>query len=460
MQITPAQLLARKQGETEPVGKFVQDINRLCLKLDNKISEQDKLQYLRRGLRPQLQHYALSITSLQDFLTVIQRHEQIEKETSNQQTSSRSSQQQQNSFNRPMHKHYDYRQNSSSASYGSFDHYSPQNTYHEPTTQHHAKSNKICYQCNKPDGGASVNSIQYPSPLRFIYVPVNNHFMKVLVDTGATNTIIQQSSLSKIRHARIYPVQQQFFLANKSSISIIGYVTLEIKIRHINTYVTAAITKTLCCDVILGEDWIRHYQITINGFTNKIEILGNKAAVPLRTSSSNLRIPIKLRYSINIPSHAEEVVEAFTSIPQASKVLFTPNLRIQCNKNILFSQATIQIQDYSTNLTIINTNDYPLYLASDTRLGFITFPTRDDQIINKNDMEVNSLKENSVGTEFTNPSLPIISNDESHHDDRIFDTSSLTIAITPIHHTIPTGDHPPINSVPYRGSLQQQQALK
>ncbi|CAF1442755.1 unnamed protein product [Rotaria sordida] len=145
-----AQLLARKQGETEPVGKFVQDINRLCLKLDNKISEQDKLQYLRRGLRPQLQHYALSITSLQDFLTVIQRHEQIEKETSNQQTSSRSSQQQQNSFNRPMHKHYDYRQNSSSTSYGSFDHYSPQNTYHEPTTQHHAKSNKICYQCNKP----------------------------------------------------------------------------------------------------------------------------------------------------------------------------------------------------------------------------------------------------------------------------------------------------------------------
>ncbi|CAF1442774.1 unnamed protein product, partial [Rotaria sordida] len=353
--------------------------------------------------------------------------------------------------------------------------------------------------------------------------------MKVLVDTGATNSIIQQSSLSRIRHARIYPVQQQFFLANKSSISIIGYVTLEIKIRHINTYVTAAITKTLCCDVILGEDWIRHYQITINGFTNKIEILGNKAAVPLRTSSSNRRIPIKLRHSINIPPHAEEVVEAFTSIPQASKVLFTPNLRIQCNKNILFSQATIQIQDYSTNLTIINTNDYPLYLASDTRLGFITFPTRDDQIINKNDMEVNSLKENSIATEFTNPSLPIISNDECYHDDRshlnyekynsstiqhvymippyvntinsstqvtssitndikktldqavehivnshekietrnimekhkkVFDTSSPTIAITPIHHTIPTGDHPPINSVPYRGSLQQQQALK
>ncbi|CAF1360929.1 unnamed protein product [Rotaria sordida] len=109
--------------------------------------------------------------------------------------------------------------------------------------------------------------------------------MKVRVDTGATNSIIQQSSLSKARHRRIYPVQQQFFLANKISISIIGYVTLEIKIQHIKTHVTAAITKTLCCDVILGEDWIRHYQVTINGFTNKIEVLGSKAAVPLQPSS-------------------------------------------------------------------------------------------------------------------------------------------------------------------------------
>jgi predicted aspartyl protease len=52
--------------------------------------------------------------------------------------------------------------------------------------------------------------------------------MKILVDTGATNSIIDQSALSKINHHEIYPVQQQFFLANKTSISIIVYVALEI----------------------------------------------------------------------------------------------------------------------------------------------------------------------------------------------------------------------------------------
>ncbi|CAF3586878.1 unnamed protein product, partial [Rotaria sp. Silwood2] len=49
------------------------------------------------------------------------------------------------------------------------------------------------------------------------------------------------------------------------------------------------------------------------------------------------------------------MVEAFTTISQASKVLF--------------SQEIIQIQDYCTNLIIININDYPLYLTSDTILG-------------------------------------------------------------------------------------------
>ncbi|CAF4649946.1 unnamed protein product, partial [Rotaria sp. Silwood2] len=75
------------------------------------------------------------------------------------------------------------------------------------------------------------------------------------------------------------------------------------------------------------------------------------------TIASNRRIRVKLRHSITIPSHTEEMVEAFTTISQASKVLF--------------SQEIIQIQDYCTNLIIININDYPLYLTSDTILGFI-----------------------------------------------------------------------------------------
>ncbi|CAF4540750.1 unnamed protein product, partial [Didymodactylos carnosus] len=43
---------------------------------------------------------------------------------------------------------------------------------------------------------------------------------------------------------------------------------------------------------------------------------------------------------------------------------------------------------------------------------------------------------------------------------KIFDTSTPTIAKTTIPHTIRTADNPPVNSRPYRGSEQQQQALR
>jgi hypothetical protein len=356
--------------------------------------------------------------------------------------------------------------------------------------------------------------------------------MKVLVDTGATNSIINQSALSRINHHQIYPVQQRFFLANKTSINIIGYVTLEVKIQHVKTYVTAAVTETLCCDVILGEDWIRYYQVTIDRFNDKIRILGNKASISLRTSSNNILIPVKLRYSTSIPPHTDQIVEVFALVAQAPKVLFSPNLQLQKRKNMVLAQALIQIQDYSTKLTITNLNDSPLYLSCDTHLGFVSYLAQDDEIANENEIELKKLKESNNGKIFINQLVStssFVSNDRNYRVDnnnqsyknlgfstsplvsktlpcanainnssqhtssaivdiektldqavqhivdlkekiqtrhviekyrKIFDTSSPTIARTSIHHTIPTGDHPPINSVPYRGSLQQQQALK
>ncbi len=186
---------------------------------------------------------------------------------------------------------------------------------------------------------------------------------------------------SKIRHYRIYPVQQQFFLASKTCISITGYVTLEIKIQHIKTYVTAAITRTLCYDVILGEDWINRYQVTINRFKNKIEILGNKATVPLRTSFNKSFMPITLKVATSIPPHTERIIEACTSIRQATKALFSPDLHFMNHKNLLLIQAIIQIQNNSTKLVITNTNDYPVQLERDAKLGFISLLDKDDQVV-------------------------------------------------------------------------------
>ncbi|CAM4829103.1 unnamed protein product [Rotaria magnacalcarata] len=143
-----------------------------------KISEHDKLEYLRRDLRSKLQHYALSVSPLQKFLTIMQPHGQISKEkVINYQTSSSfrslsspsstspkyqgtvnsssyinygSDQQQPNSFVRQQ-PNYNYQSNHHSTNYESPDHHSRRNSNGWTSTQQQqTNSYRICYQCNKP----------------------------------------------------------------------------------------------------------------------------------------------------------------------------------------------------------------------------------------------------------------------------------------------------------------------
>ncbi|CAM4836395.1 unnamed protein product [Rotaria magnacalcarata] len=238
--------------------------------------------------------------------------------------------------------------------------------------------------------------------------------MEILVDTGATNSIIHQSALLKIQHQPYYPVQQQFFLANQTSIMIKGYVNLEIKIQHIKTFVTAAVTTTLCCDVILGEDWINHYRVIIDRFKNKLEILGNKASVHLRTSSdSKLFSPS----SIALKTTNDSVVHNYKN--------YKPMMKHCLSKRSHFIN------------TLKNSSPQTPHVIQDIE------KTIDEMIQHITDLSHKN-KTRNVMSQYQ----------------KIFDTSSSTIALTSLQHRISTGDHPPINSIPYKCSLQQQQALK
>ncbi|CAM4928332.1 unnamed protein product [Rotaria socialis] len=276
--------------------------------------------------------------------------------------------------------------------------------------------------------------------------------MEVLVDTGATNSIIQETSLSKIQHSMFKPVQQKFFLANKTSTDIIGYLSLEIKIQHIRTNVIAAITKTLCCDLILGEDWIKCYQVTINRFKDRIEILGNKATVSLRTSFNNKLMPIKLQHSMSIPPHTERMVDAFVAISTLPKVFFSPDLRMQGTKKIIVTQVDHDYQ-YHNNDKFVANSHVPKKLRDITKSNKLTQQALSVKVDVEKTLDL--AVQHIVNLQEKNDTRKIIQRYR-----KFFDTSASTIALTTVHHTIPTADHQPINSVPYRGPLQQQEALR
>jgi hypothetical protein len=384
------------------------------------------------------------------------------------------------------------------------------------------------------DGSDLVNNnINNPSPLPFIFIPVNNMYMKALVDTGATHTFIHQDALNNIRHKGVYPAQQSYHLADgASSLSIIGYVDLEIRIQHVKTYVRAAVAKSLSCPLILGQDWITYYHVDYNSLTNRLSIYNNTASVSIERVDETT-FPVRLVQQIVLEPKSEHVVEAHVPISSTSAVLFYPNQRINQIKSIIIPHSLLHVNKYITKLTIYNPNVYSCRLPANTHVGTITSLLSSDKILNfidnNNDTTItlpckNYCKCQQHVNQYVYSDLdrlgsygdydncyyqqyisPISGQQKSntskcinmmtdtntnnvtthvftviqeaiqhiinrpqqqqlyeilHKYYKIFDTSSPTIASTTIPHTIRTADNPPMNSRPYRGSEEQQHALR
>ena len=127
-----------------------------------------------------------------------------------------------------------------------------------------------------------------------------------------------------------------------------------------NTYVTAAITNTLCCDLILGEDWIQRYKVT--------KVLGDKARIPLRVQPNETAFPIQVQSSIVIPARAQRLIRTVTPIACTEKVMFS---KLKGIRNFAMESLIVQNYDNAIELTVTNVNDQPVYLAGHTDLGVV-----------------------------------------------------------------------------------------
>lgn len=219
------------------------------------------------------------------------------------------------------------------------------------------------------------------------------------MDTGATNTLIHEEVLLQLDHPNIERTNQKFLLANETPIDIIGSVPLEVRIGDISTNISAAITKTLCCAMILGDDWISKYKVIIDRDANQVKIMGSTATVSLYDKDNR-----RLESQLNLGTKGKLEQTTQKEPPK---------------------QGRLQ--------TATRSNTRP--------------PDAIEQIIEEGVRHIARDDEQQRVREIL----------QRHWE--VLDVANPTVAITTIKHSIPTGDHPPINSSPYRGSVQQQRAL-
>jgi hypothetical protein len=305
--------------------------------------------------------------------------------------------------------------------------------------------------------------------------------MKVLIDTGSTYSFIRSSALGSLRHSPVRPQTVNLTLADGSTpFSVIGEVSLNLRLKHIHTPVCCFVVKNLCCECLIGTDWIKRNLVTLDFHNQRLTISNDDsyASVRLDTDVENIRFPVRLLKNTTVPPYAQIVVPTHVPISFSRHALFTSRPTLGSNRLIKVPSAVLPISQYTTHRTISNPTNRHCYLACNTRLGHVTLLRSTTSLAPiTRSMNPSSLPKSITVPPVSSPSLSTIIDDLTQHvsnlnDERtalravltkyasLFDTSTPKIADTTSVHTIRTGDAHPQNSRAYPQNSEQRTATE
>ena len=165
---------------------------------------------------------------------------------------------------------------------------------------------------------------------------------------------------------------------------------------------------------------------------------------------NNISIPPK-QNKVSVPVSVLELSSA--------NVAFRPSFKLQQRTPLLVLNSSLNVHDYTSNISLYNPTDYPYTLSRGLILGTTTIPTLsfkknltvDQELVNAN---IVKLTEHITCPE---QHKKVKSALEQH--EKLFDTSKATIATNVKPHSIKTLDHPPPTSKPYYTTPAKQEAM-
>ena len=231
------------------------------------------------------------------------------------------------------------------------------------------------------DGGVPS---QYEKPSSstgpvYIKVQVNDQPTEAIVDTGSAITIIHQDLLKNIHHQKFIHNTRLCKTANSTPLHIIGQVELEIKLRHVKTYIIADVATNLITKLLLGNNWINSNHIHLFGDQQYLTIPDENdqlIRIPYE-EPINLQYPALLINQVTLAPRSQTLVEVKTQLNNAINVIFEPN--IQFNSRFIFIPYTLlNVSNNTAKILILNSHDSQRTLSKHTKIG--TFVQESDVV--------------------------------------------------------------------------------
>lgn len=227
-----------------------------------------------------------------------------------------------------------------------------------------------------PRDGSAPSKIVQPSTTSspiYIKIHANNQPTEAIVDTGSAISIIHLNFLKTIDHNKFINKSRSCQTANSTPLNIIGQIELEIKIKHIKTFLLVDVATDLITPLILGNDWINPNHVHLYGDQKHLTIpdhLGQSIRIsylePIQLDS-----PARLVNQITIPPYSQMLVEVNTEIANANDLIFEPYGR-NLSEFILIPHTLLNVSETKAKILVINAQDREQTLPRNTRIGTIS----------------------------------------------------------------------------------------
>ena len=234
---------------------------------------------------------------------------------------------------------------------------------------------------------------------------VNHSVTGILLDTGATVSVLNEETWRKCGHfSKVNPVTGTLTTANGNELTVLGETKVRFRVGNIDCFWAVMIARGLSHDCILGSDFFQHFGCQIHYDTGTF-VVGH-TEIPIRYCKVTPSVcKIFLNDDIQVEPGTEQVIEAKLENGY-DRNTGTPGIleesrELRGKSEINVARSLVVPRDGLTIVRVANFSDRPIRLRPD-------FPVAEFHPISSVDGRVVSMETDPDFTSTSHPSCSLI----------------------------------------------------
>ena len=225
-----------------------------------------------------------------------------------------------------------------------------------------------------PASGFPLNTLGYASAV-CVEGMIESHPSRMVVDTGAAVTIIQETVFREATVAVNRPLLKldtHIVVANGKELEIIGKTELVLQIGHNQINFDVLVAKNILQECLLGYDFLENFDCVIDFPRKVLSICGEE--IPLSCHKARSVCHVCCTESIIVPPRHEMIVEADVvqrpgTFIDGDTGMFQPEIKPFDQNGLLFAHSVSVVRKFKTFVHVLNPSFSSVNLYKDQTIG-------------------------------------------------------------------------------------------